>query len=319
MLDERVEQIADAAAFGDVPTRDDIIYLLGFDAYSPEAAYVIAKAREIGMRACGGRGFVYAQIGVDETACPENCLFCSFAAANIDPMAYDPAQVEVPLERIVHYARVFDSAGVDLISLMATAGLDFDRYLDMIRAVRASVSDGVDIMANTGDLLLEQAKALKEAGATMAYHALRLKEGVFTAIKPDVRRRTMGNLNEAGLRLMTGVEPVWEGVNPQELSDRIMDIPGFNPFCIGACSLTEVEGIDVAGKRPAKTGFVRYVGALTRLMCGEKVPVGGIGGVAWVDAGCDPRNRGFGADDASLRSKIADVKRRLALDGFEIC
>ena len=318
MLDERVEQIADAAACGNSPTRGDIMYLLKFDAYSPEAAYVIAKAREIGMRACDGRGFVYAQIGVDETACPENCLFCSFAAINTDTATYDPTQVEVPLGRIVHYAKVFDSAGVDLISLMATAGLDFDRYLDMVRAVRASVSANMDIMANTGDLSLEQAQALKDAGATTAYHALRLKEGVFTAIKPIDRRRTMRHLRAAGLPLMTGVEPVWDGVSAQELSERIMDIPDFSPFCIGACSLTEVEGIDAAGKKPAKTGFVRYVGALTRLACGEEVPVGGIGGVAWVDAGCDPRNRGYGADDATLRSKISAAKRRLELDGFEV-
>ena len=318
MLDERVEQIADSAACGELPTRGDIMYLLKFDAYSPEAAYVIAKAREIGMRACGGRGFVYAQIGVDETACPENCLFCSFAAINTDASTYDPAQVEVPLGRIVHYAKVFDAAGVDLISLMATAGLDFNRYLDMVRAVRASVSANMDIMANTGDLSLEQAQALKDAGATTAYHALRLKEGVFTAIKPIDRRRTMRHLRAAGLPLMTGVEPVWDGVSTQELSERIMDIPDFNPFCIGACSLTKVEGIDVVGKKPAKTGFVRYVGALTRLVCGEAVPVGGIGGVAWVDAGCDPRNRGYGSDDATLRKKIAAAKNRLMLDGFKM-
>lgn len=128
----------------------------------------------------------------------------------------------------------------------------------------------------------------------------------------------MRHLRAAGLPLMTGVEPVWDGVSAQELSERIMDIPDFSPFCIGACSLTEVEGVDVAGKKPAKTGFVRYVGALTRLACGEEVPVGGIGGVAWVDAGCDPRNRGYGADDATLRSKISAAKRRLELDGFEV-
>ena len=135
--------------------------------------------------------------------------------------------------------------------------------------------------------------------SSTAYHALRLKEGVFTAIKPIDRRRTMRHLRAAGLPLMTGVEPVWDGVSAQELSERIMDIPDFSPFCIGACSITEVEGVDVAGKKPAKTGFVRYVGALTRLACGEEVPVGGIGGVAWVDAGCDPRNR-----------ELAEGKRR---------
>ena len=318
MLDKRVEQIADDAATGKLPTRGDIMYLLKFDAYSPEAAYVCAKAREIGMRACEGRGYVYAQIGVDETACPENCLFCSFAAVNTDPETYDPTQVQVPIGRIVHYAKVFDDAGVDLISLMATAGLDFERYLDMVRAVRASVSDGVTIMANTGDLTLEQAHALKDAGADAAYHALRLGEGELTDIKPIDRRRTIRHLRAAGLLLMTGVEPVWDGIDPLILSERICDIPEFDPFCMGACSLTAVEGAEVGGKRPALTGFVKYVGALTRLACGDAVPVGGIGGVAWVDAGCDPRNRGYGEDDATLRQGVAAAKRRLVLDGFTL-
>ena len=74
MLDERAMHIADTAAEGALPTRSDVMYLLQFDPYSPEAAYVGAKAREVGMRACEGRGFVYAQIGVDSTACPENMV-----------------------------------------------------------------------------------------------------------------------------------------------------------------------------------------------------------------------------------------------------
>lgn len=316
MLDERVMQIADDAVAGLVPSRSDVMYLLRFDAYSAEAAYVCARARELGMRACGGRGFVYAQIGVDSTACPENCRFCSFAALNTDPEAYDPAQVEVPIGRIVHYAKLFADAGVDLISLMATAGLDFGRYLDMVRAVRASVPEGMAIMANTGDLTFEQAKALDDAGATAAYHALRLGEGEITDIRPIVRRRTMRYLRAAGIDLMTGVEPVWDGIDPLELSERICDIPEYEPFAVGACSYTAVEGADMGSRRPALTGFVRYVGALVRLACGDAVPVGGIGGVAWVDAGCDPRNRGYGEDDATLRRKVASARSRLSLDGF---
>ncbi|MBQ9002566.1 MAG: hypothetical protein IJ087_12005 [Eggerthellaceae bacterium] len=318
MLDERVMRIADGAVAGVTPSRSDIVHLLRFDPYSVEAAYVCARAREIGIRACGGRGFVYAQIGVDSTACPENCRFCSFAAVNTNPAEYDPSQVEVPIGRIVHYAKLFDDAGADLISLMATAGLDFDRYLDMVRAVRASVSDGAVIMANTGDLTFEQAKALREAGASVAYHALRLGEGEITDVRPIDRRRTMRYVRAAGLDLMTGVEPVWADADPIELSERICDIVEYDPFCVGACSYTEVEGADMGGRRPALTGFVRYVGALVRLTCGDAVPIGGIGGVAWVDAGCDPRNRGYGEDDATLRKKVASARQRLKLDGFAV-
>jgi hypothetical protein len=200
---------------------------------------------------------------------------------------------------------------------MATAGLGFERYLEMVRAVRASVSDDMKIMANTADLSPEQARALADAGATAAYHALRLGEGVITDISPEDRRRTMRHLRDAGIELMTGVEPVWRGIDPDELSDHICDLPEFAPFAVGACSYTAVERADMGGREPALTGFVRYVGALARLVCGEAVPIGGIGGVAWVDAGCDPRNRGYGEDDRTLLTKIAAARSRLALDGFE--
>lgn len=318
MLDERVVAIADDAARGKAPSRSDIVHLLTFDAYSPEAAYVCAVAREIGMRACGGRGFVYAQIGVDSTICPKNCRFCSFAAANAEAAFRDVSRAEVPIGRIVHYAKLFDAEKVDLISLMATAALDFDRYLDMVRAVRASASADMAIMANTGDLSLEQAQALQVAGADMAYHAVRLGEGEWTGIAPIDRHLTIRHLKAVGLDLMTGVEPVWQGIDPLVLSERICDVPEFGPRIMGACGLTQVEGADVLGRKPPLKGFLRYVAACTRLVCGDAVPVGGIGGVAWVDAGCDPRNRGYGEEDGHLRRHIARAKRELRLEGFSV-
>lgn len=331
MINKRVMQIADAALEGEEPSRSDVLHLLRFDAYSPEAAYVCARAREVGMKACKGRGYVYAQIGVDSLPCPANCRFCSFAEVNAKAVeraaaaagagaAADAAVVrgEVPIGRIVHQAKLFEDAGVPLISLMATAALDFERYLDIVRAVRASVRNDTVIMANAGDLAVHEVRALKEAGATAAYHALRLGEGKLTSIDPMDRRRTIRALRTVGVPLMTGVEPLWNGVDAFELSERICDIPEFEPFCIGACNLTPVEGARIGGLKPALTGFVHYVAAITRLMCGESVPVGGIGGVAWVDAGCDPRSRGYGDDDAALKAKVASAKHRLELDGFTI-
>ena len=319
MINERIMQITDDALAGKVPTRDDVMHLLKFDAYSVEAAYVCARARELGMRACRGLGYVYAQIGVDENPCPENCRFCSFAASHYQPGENgEAASFEVPIGRIVHYAKLFDAEGVDLVSLMATAALDFDRYLDMVRAVRASVSDDLVIMANTGDLTLEQARALHEAGADAAYHALRLGEGELTDIKPIDRRRTIRYLHAAEIDVMTGVEPLWEGIDPLLLSERICDIPEFEPFCMGACSYIPTSGDDMGTRKPSSTGFLRYVAAITRLVCGDAVRIGGIGGVAWVDAGCDPRKRNYGTDDDTLRREIAQARKRLELDGFKV-
>ena len=85
MLDERVVTIVDNAVMGETPSRSDLVFLLRFDAYSPEAAYVCARAREVGMRACNRKGYVYAQIGVDSSPCPRNCRRRSPAHGSAPP------------------------------------------------------------------------------------------------------------------------------------------------------------------------------------------------------------------------------------------
>ena len=324
MVDERVMQIADAVLEVQVPSRDDVLYLLGFGCYSVEAAYVNARARQLGMRASGGIGLIEAQIGVDALPCPENCRYCSFAAVNSG--IGDDAPAIVALDDIVASARLFDAHNVSLISLMATAALPFDRYLEMVAAVREAVAPDMAILANTRDLSLEDARALKEAGATMAYHACRCGEGYVTDIEVERRHQTMRNIRSAGLPLMNGIEPLWEEVPCEELTDRICEIPDFDPFATGACGLSGLDGSELArlaalrGETvtPSPTARVKYVGAIVRLVCGERVPFGGVGGAIWVDAGTDPRGRNKGSDEAWLARDIRVARRTLEKDGWTV-
>ena len=365
-MDKRVMDIADKAAAGERPTHGDVLHLLGFDAHSPEAAYVEVRAREMALRAANGRGFIYAQIGVDANPCPENCLFCSFAAVNTEAGGADDAAGnsrnpgtgeeglkkarlsgesqggdrdgspngvsqggdrdgspecafwEVPLDRIVSYARLFDEEGVHLISLMATAGLPFSRYLEMVAAVRAVVSADMPIMANAADMTLEQALALKGAGAQAVYHAIRLGEGELTDISPARRRETNAAARKAGLALMTGVEPLWDGASHEEIASRMEEVATLSPFCTGACSLIAAKGTEMENCIPATRALVRYVGAITRLVVGEGVPVGGAGGIAWVDAGCDPRARKLGLEPEWLRREVARARGLLEADEWHV-
>ena len=318
MLDERVMKIVDDAVMGKAPSRSDVVFLLRFDAYSPEAAYVCARAREVGMRACNRKGYVYAQIGVDSSPCPRNCRFCPFAEANVADNAMADSMRELPIGRIVHFAKVMEDAGADVVSLMATAGLSFKRYLDMVRAVSASLSGQATLMVNAGDLSMDQARELKEAGVGAAYHAIRLGEGELTDIKPLDRRRTIRHLRAMGIPIMTAVEPLWEGADPVAISEIINDIPEFGPFCIDAFGLETADGSRIGGLKPALAGSVRYVAAITRLVCWESAPIGGIGGVAWVNVGCGLIDQGVPDDDAALRARVRAAKRSLARDGFKV-
>lgn len=346
MIDERVMAIADAALEGKTPSREGVTYLLGFDPYSVEAAYVNTRARELGERACGGIGLIEGQIGVDANPCPMDCRYCSFASANssaLDPALVEGGGLEVPLDDIVRYARVLDENGVHLISLMATAALPFERYLEMVSAVRDAIADDQIILANMRDVSLEEARALKNAGADAFYHACRCGEGTLTRIAPEQRHRTMRIVREAGLSLMCGVEPLWEEVPRDELAERIVEIPGLSPFCTGVCGLSSLPvaalsgatGSDEAssdatlsgaadsdsalsGFTPASRAFIKYVAAIVRLVCGTDVPFGGVGGAVWVDVGCDPRSRGKGSSVEWIERDIRRARRDLIRDGWTV-
>lgn len=313
-------EIADAAMAGNAPSRDDLLHLLSFNPRSPEAAYAVVRAREIAEQAGNGAGLVHAQIGVDAKPCPENCRFCAFAASNLDAGAgcFTNESDEVPLERIVEAARNFDEAGVGLISLMATAGLPFERYLEMLRAVREAVSPDMPLLANTADFTLDQAHALKAAGAQAVYHARRIREGSVTDISPDTRLQTIRNAHEAGLALMTGVEPLWEGVDNEEIADRIVEIPGFAPYCVGACTLSAAKGTEMENEKPSSKAKARLVGALVRLAVGYAAPFGGSGGIVWVDAGTDPRARGYGHGREWILSQVGKARRSLQQDEWVV-
>ena len=56
--------------------------------------------------------------------------------------------------------------------------------------------------------------------------------------------------------------------------------------------------------------------AIIRLAAGSRIPVGGVGGVAWVDAGTDPRMRGRSSHHESLRRDMRETRRDLEKDGW---
>ena len=320
MVDERVMQIADAAVEGQAPTRDDVLYLLRFDGYSVEAAYVCARARQLGARACGHVGLLEGQIGLDALPCTENCRFCSFAAANTGIGQDEPAVV--PLDEILAAARALSGQGVHLVSLMATAALPFDQYVQIVAAVHEEIPAHIPILANAPDLDLEQARVLAQAGASMVYHACRLGEGRITDIPIERRHQTMRNVRAAGLALMTGVEPLWMEVARDELADRICELPSFAPFSVGACGLSSVEGSALARLdevfTPAPMHQIRFVASIVRLVCGLAVPFGGVGAAMWVDAGTDPRSRGQQTNEEWIARDVRRARRTLLREGWTV-
>ena len=311
MIDRDVERIVDDAVAGKLATRDDLLFLMRFTADSPEAAYVRWGSEAIGRKASRNTAKIYAQIGLDATPCPENCAFCTLSARN----STTEGRAEVPDADIVEYARIFDEAGVHLISLMATAAYEFDHFLRVASSVRKAISPDMPIMANIGDIADDQARQLKDAGVQVFYHANRLGEGTITGIPPARRMETIEAAQKAGLALMSAVEPVYEGVPDEDIADKMLEVIGFRPICTGVGVLTAVPGTEMGNAKPISRRRGMFLASIMRLAAGTSIPNGcGCGNAVWTDAGTNPRGRNLSTDPDFLRRDVKRLRKQLIRD-----
>lgn len=94
-------------------------------------------------------------------------------------------------------------------------------FIEVIKAVRASIPDNVVLFSNIGDTDVAYFRRLKEAGLDGAYHVIRLGEGEFTSITPERRQRTIDAAVEAGLRIQDCLEPIGAEHTAEELADHL--------------------------------------------------------------------------------------------------
>lgn len=315
MLDRNIERIVDDALAGKHLSKDDALQLLKLDPSSAEAAYIRWASITLGREASNNCGQIYAQIGLDASPCPRDCAFCGLASCNSN----FTGKAEVPLEDIVSYARTFQDAGIHLVSLMATDVLPFERYLEIVQAVREATDGKLPIMANCGDLTFEQARQLKEHGVSALYHANRLGEGEITRIDPAARVATMEAAKTVGLKLMTAVEPV-TGTTPLSLiAERMWEVIAFKPYCAGVGALTVVPGKKASELVPVKRTRTAHYACVMRLAAGTSIPFGtGCGNVLWVDAGTNPRGRTLPTESNLLERDTHNVRKQLQRSGWDV-
>lgn len=161
-------------------------------------------------------GEVHGQIGLNGERCSNDCQFCMFSdswGTHADPFRLSE-------EEVLSHAIAFEKQKVASISLMSTADYDFDLFLGMGQRVHRQLKGKIPLFANWGDLDPTQARAVKKAGFTFCYHALRLGEGMVTRIDPYKRMQTIENAHHAGLLVGSCLEPI----GPEHSYDEIADI-----------------------------------------------------------------------------------------------
>jgi biotin synthase len=319
-----IYEIVERAMEGKGLVDADVKRLYETDPASKEAFHIRWAGRELTSRSANGKAEVHAQIGLNGTPCPKNCQFCSFAVCN----GVRKGKLEMPLEDVVEYAKIYEEDGANAILMLTTATYSFEKLLEMSAAVRGAISADMPLLANTGDMTLEQARQLKAVGINGVYHAVRMGEGVLTTIPVETRLQTIKNVQEAGLTISTCVEPVGPEHTSEELTEktrlcidmdaksaglgRRIGIPGTALFDKGM--ITEFTGsLFVAVYRLA-------TGLEPRLNCsGHSLLTAHAGAnLAWAEVGTNPRDTLERTEKGGRGQSLATATRVFKEAGWEV-
>ena len=296
-MDKNVKQIVDRAMNRGVLSGEEIRSLMALPTATEESFYIQHAALQKNQEVMGGKGEIHGQVGVNSGPCGCNCAFCSFAASN---RIFNEQQVEA-IEGIIEKCVRLQSKGANAVYLMATATMSFKDFISIGRLVRNSLEPETMLVANIGDFGCQEAIALKEAGFTGVYHAVRLGEGYNTRISIEKRFDTLAAVHKAGLKLGTCLEPVGPEHSLDELVEKTLITREAHPAFSGAARRIPIPGTSLSSLGKVSEARMAHIVAVVCLATGYAVPgncthepnvLGVTAGanLLWAEAGSNPRD-----------------------------
>ena len=308
-----MEDVRRRALSGALPRREDVLRLLSYAPDSAQTAFLGRLARQTAREVAGDRAGVWAAFGVDTAPCSMSCAFCAFGASwGVVRESHEWAQ-----EEIVAAARRYAAEGASWIVLRTTEHYGRERLEALAKAVRAVLPPSCALVANTGQMTVEEIRSLGRAGVQMMYHALRLGEGRDTPFDPAERRQALRRIGEAGMELAHLVEPLGPEHADEEIADVLLAPLEAGAKVCGVMARSNVPGTPYGGAESVSDARLAQVAAVIRLCGGVNTPHVCVHppvsqAVAWganvvvVETGAIPRDkkeaaadwRGFSMDDA---------------------
>ncbi len=264
---------------------------------SPLCYMVMAEANRISKELTNNQAEVHAQFALNLGPCPCHCAFCSFAQQN----GVFTEETRISVEQAVAHAKQFETDGANAIFIMTTDVYPFEMFLEYSREIRKNLRPETKMIANIGDQSLENAIKVKDTGYTGVYHALRMREGIDTDLKPERRKQSISNFIEAGLRVGTCVEPVGPEHTNEEITESILYTASFNPSYSGSARRISIPGTEINKRGMISELRMAQIVAVTRLgmprsvignCTHETCALGAIGGanLFWAEVGANPRD-----------------------------
>ena len=307
--------------------HEEAVDLLQIPNASPDFYRLLQLADGLSRREYGNQAYVFSQIGLNAEPCSMNCKFCSMAKDNFVckerfTLTYkDREAITERVGRLVH-------AGTNDVFLMTTADYPFSEYLEIGRAVSAVLPRQIRLVANIGDFSSVQARQLRQAGFTGAYHIRRLREGIDTDITPERRQETIENIQAAGLELYYCIEPIGPEHSYDEIADEMIRARRLGVRAMAVMRRTPVPGTPLAAKGKISSLELTKIAAVTRLVSRpersmnvhEVTPMSLLAGVnqLYAEEGANPRDasvyteKSRGYSVAQVRELLLDAEYELA-------
>jgi biotin synthase len=296
-VNHEVKDIAKKVFDGGLLSANEISTLLKIEPHSVDAGFVMGCADEINRKSSKGKAEVHAQIGLNLSPCPNNCLFCAFAAKN----RIFNQRNELSVEVVTEMATRAETQGANALFLMGTGDYPFEKFIEISKEIRTKVNSETVMVANIGDFGYKEGQQLKDAGYKGIYHAVRMGEGMDTQISPETRLQTVKNAKEAGLLVGTCVEPVGPEHSIDEIIEKIIIGRDMKPCYSGAMRRIMIPNSEMAKHGMISEYRVAYLVAVVRLSMGINLngncthepnllgPTTGAN-LFWAEVGTNPRD-----------------------------
>lgn len=299
-IKQLVDRVADECLRGAHQPKEVILALLALDSASEEVSYMKEKACELAHVITNNQASISGAIGVDMCSCDMNCKFCSFGTEW--GLVTEDVKFEKP--EIISMVREYVEAGATTITLRSTEFYDMRVLTDWLKDIRSEVPGDYLINLNVGEMTPAMAEAAYQAGATSAYHVIRMREGVDTPFDPELRKRTIWAIGESPLRYSTCVEPLGIEHTDEEIADKILENLSYRPWNLSCMARVNVPGTPFEGMEEISEERMLHILATIRLVSGSHVRSCGIhpaipealyagGSNFTVERGANPRDTEF--------------------------
>ena len=267
MSSSKFTKLIDLCESGELLNPEEAILVLHEDLQGETLERVFAEADRRTRAYWKNRGRIWTAIGVDSAPCTRNCKFCSHGAA----WGVFKEPHELTADEVLRHVRQMIPFQPDWITLRTTQDYGIEKLCVLVREIRKLIPSEIEIVVNTGEFGIEEARQLKDAGVAVVYHTIRLREGCDTGLSIEDRIKTLEAMQKAGLKMAALVEPLGPEHTDVEIVDAAFRLKPFDIKLGGVMARVPIPGTPLYELGQVSEERQTRAIAMTRLIYGTEV------------------------------------------------